>query len=79
MKKLLLRHNNQPGVNGSGGAIGGIVGYNAGDITATTKFSGGRVVHRGGTVTENSTTGAFIGGIVGYNASGATISPTMRL
>ena len=69
---------NQPGVNGSGGAIGGIVGYNAGDITATTKFSGGRVVHRGGTVTENGTTGAFIGGIVGYNANGATISNAER-
>ena len=53
---------------GGGGAIGGIFGYNGAKVTATTSFTGGRVLHRGGTVIINDVTGAFLGGIVGYNA-----------
>ena len=52
----------------SGQVIGGIVGYNAGTITATTAFNGGRVLHRGGSITVDGVTGAFLGGIVGFNA-----------
>ena len=62
----------------AGAVIGGIVGYNAGVITADMAFNGGRVLHRGGGLsTPDAETllgdyfteaTAFLGGIVGYNA-----------
>ena len=50
------------------GIVGGIIGYNAGSIEATTTFSGSRVLARG-TATIKDVEGAYVGGIVGYNAS----------
>ena len=64
-----------------GAIIGGIVGYNAGEITATTAFNGGRVCHRDGDIDIPDTSSlldesyynekinyAYLGGIVGFNA-----------
>ena len=58
--------------DGGNYCIGGIIGYNAGTISATMTSAGRIIARSSGTVGDK--TGAFAGGIVGYNAASGVIS-----
>ena len=58
--------------DGGNYCIGGIIGYNAGTISATMTSAGRIIARSSGTFGDK--TGAFAGGIVGYNAASGVIS-----